>query len=444
MSPTLRYTIRIAACLIILLAVGYWAERHLARADAWCYTSAGRLFGGWKAGEYAQLHRPGQPIEQEPVVLRRMKRHCPPVHYVVWSEAARGEAQPLPKRQELATILHCLATKLGVQSVAVSCPLMWEDEQGEMAGHMLQRAFEGFRHVGLGFAGRSAPQAQATPELLLPAVIPAAQVSGDAAGLPSANTPQPYSLLAPLAATLLPAPDQVEDEKLIRDAVATRGLSLPLLLRWNGEVLASLPLRLALAELGLSPADVHVRLGKTLRVGGRVLPLDAYGRTPLGAARAVPLPLEDVLTAYMPLPEEAQRCAALCRAAEPQAAEPRAACLAATLSQLLSREEESLIPAERPAGGHLMEQSLMQTSLTGRLACIALALALLVLPPLMPRAARLAVVIALPVLAVAAACYAAQGGVWLSICACLVCAGLLPLLHLFLSPPRTAQQPTLW
>lgn len=444
MSHSTRHTLCIAAWLLLLLGAGYWAESLLTGADACCYTAAGRLLRYWPAGDYAQLHRPGQPVLREEITLRRPRRQCPTVHYIAWNNAPGDAAAPPtpPKQQELATLLHCLATKLGVQSVAISSPLEWEDEQVEMAGHMLQRALSEYRHACVGIAGRSAATAQHTPELLSSAAIPAAQVQGDTTALPAANTPLPYSLPSPGDAPLLTAPDYLEDEALLSSA--TRGLSMPLLLRWNGQVLAALPLRLALAELGLSTADVHVKLGKTLRVGDRLLPLDAHGRTPLGAAHAEPLAIEDVLTAYMPLPAAAQRCAVVCRAFTPEPVDSRAACLAATLSQLLSTGSDQLIPTERTAGGHLLEHARIHSSLTGRLITIALFLGLLLLLPRLPRPWQKTALAALAAALLLGAALCAAYGAWLSLCAWWLCWALLSAATYQLSTLRRHHEPSLW
>lgn len=443
MSHTHRRILSIVVWLFVIFAGGYWAEHGLRRVDECCYTAAGRVFGGWREGEYAQLHRGEEPVHNENVVLRRRVRQCPPVRYVDWRDNEQGEEQPLPMRQELATILHCMATKLGVRSVAVSTPLVWEDEQGKMSELMLQRAMAAFQHVGVGIAGRSAPQAQSTPEMLKDAIIPADHVRGDAAGLPSANMPQPYSLPLAPELPLAAAPDRLEDEVMIRDAGLTRGLSVPLLLRWNGEVMAALPLRLALAELGLSTADVQVRLGKSLRVGQLILPIDVHGRTPLGTARALPLAVEDVLAAYMPLPEAEQRCAALYRPQMGGGAD-RAARLAATLSVLLSREQEMLVPAVRPAGGHLFEQSLIHSSLTGRLAVVALMPALLLILLRLPSRRLHVSLLCLPVFLLALAWWLGARGSWVCLSSWGVGWALLALAALHLSHKPRPQEPTLW
>lgn len=442
MSPILRHLILVIAALLLTLCLGYYAERKLHAVDAACYTAAGRLLHAWGPGEYAQLHRPGQPIRTETIHQRRISRLCPPVHFIVWD--GDPEAAELPLRQELATVLHCLATKLGVRCLALSSPLLWQDEQGEMTRHMLERSLAEFRHVGIGLAGRSAPQSQETPPLLTAALIPLANISGDASGLPSANSPLPYSLPPLAEGTMHAAPDYLEDEALLQDTATTRALSLPLLLRWNTAIYPSLPLRLALAELGLTPADVHVRLGKSIRIGSLVLPLDAHGRTPLGAARAVALPVEQALTAYMPLPEAAQRCAVLSRSFSASSSAPRAERLAGTLSLLLSQETGSLVPRQRAAGGHLLEQNGVQASLTGRLCGILFLFALLyALPYLSPLWRRIALS-ALPGLLVCTAWICLNHGAWVSLCAPLAMWCLLALFARLIPRPSPLNAPTLW
>lgn len=444
MSLTLRHTIRIAVWLILIMLIGSRAAQRLVPLDSCIYTGWGRLVDGWKPDEYAQLRLPSAPVEHEKLILHRTTRTCPPIHYIAWNaELPSVEGSlPYPKMQEMATILHCLHTKLGVRSAAISSPLMWEDEQGEMARHMLKRALGALRCAAIGLAGRSAPQAQATPQLLQPARIPLAQVKGDLGRLPSANTPQPFTL--PDEASLLIAPDYLEDETLLHRANETRGLSMPLLLRWNGEVYASLPLRLALAELGLTPADVHANLGKSIRIGKRILPLDDYGRTLLGAARAIPLSPEDVLTAYMPLPADAQQCAVVCRSFSPQPVDERAERMAATLSQLLATEREMLIPTTRVAGNHLMEQAWIESSLLGRLTTAALLLTALLLISWLQRFWRHVLLLGLLVYLLLLTHLCATSGAWLSVSTALLCWALLWPAQLHLAPREQDRDSTLW
>lgn len=446
MSSSYRYAIKIALWLFVTVYVCFQAERRLEWVDACCYTGMGRL-SGWSADDYAQLHRPGEPVLSEKAVVHKSSRSYSPVYYIAWEDDAQEDASSepsLPKIQELATILSCLSGKLGVSSVAVSSPLAWEDAGGEMPKLMMDKAVRSFAHAGLGMGGRNAAQASGTPELLNGAVMPAAQVSGDISGLLSANAPLQYALPAGGDAPLLMAPDYVEDESLILSMPGARGMSMPLLLRWNGQVMVSLPLRMALAEMGLSPSDVHVRLGKSLRIGGKSFPLDAHGRIPLGAARALPLQVGEVLSAYMRLPSQGHVCAVLCRSFSPQRIESRARCMAATLSALLSVESEQLIPSRRPAGGHVYELNFFQRSLWGQGIALFMLLVLLAALPLLARRTRGIVLSVLLVCIIAAAFICAVYGIWLSLCAW-VCGWLLLSLAVLLhSPQEKAHEPTLW
>ena len=445
MSSPLRFALELALRLLAVVSICYLAEQRLEWADACCYTGAGRLCG-WPENDYAQLHHPGAPILREKAIVRKTTRSYPDVYYIAWDDDSRTGApeMPLPKIQELATILNCLSEKLGVTDVAVSSPLVWEDAQSEMSMMMMERALRRFSRVGLGMPGRNAAQAAETPALLMGAVVPAAHIQGDTSGLPAANTPLQYTLPAPEDAALLMAPDFVEDEALLTGASGTRGMSMPLLLRWNGKIMAALPLRMALAEMKLTPADVYVRLGKSLRVGDKVFPLDAHGRIPLGAARALPLPVGDVLSAYMRLPGKGRLCAVLCRPFAPQSIEPRASCMAATLSALLSDAGEQLIPSQRAAGGHVYEQNCLQRSLWGRCVLLLALLGLLVGVPRLSRRLRCSVLCALPLLVLLSAWLCALSGIWLSLCAALCACALLPLAIFRFSPRRKNPEPTLW
>lgn len=384
MSLIVRYVLKLSVVLLAIYVVGVAVERRFAGVDAWVYSLAGRM-AGWEKGESAQLHRPGQPVVMEQRVVERLVRHYPVVYYTLWDDDALAtEATlPKPKIQELATILHCLSNRVGVRAIGVSCPLMWEDADDLMAHHMLSRALQSTKQAVLGMPGRMAAQAAATPDLLSQAVIPPACIQGQVSGLPSANTPLPYHI--PLAeGSPLWAPDYVEDELMVQGA--TQGNSLPLLCRWNGVVMATLPLRLAMAELGLKAEEVHVRLGKSIRLGNRLLPLDAHGCTPLGAARTQHLPLAEVLAPRHTAGESGRGgFAIVSRPYAPGQADARAVRLAATVSALMSSDQRVYIPTDRPKGNHLLELNFLQASVAGRLITLALMAGWLIWLPMLPR-----------------------------------------------------------
>ena len=424
MSPFSRHIIKLIFLMDLILAVGILAEQKLVRADAFFYTVFGRVAGA-PAESYAQLHFPHEEVKMESVIRCEARRHYPVVRHVVWEADGREDmgALPLPKLQELATILNCLSEKAGARAVGISTPLVWEDEHDEMARHMLARALKGFRHACIGLPARNAAQAEATPEALRAAALPGRNIEGNPAALPYANAPLPAaSPGAEASAALLWAPDYVEDEPAADYHV--QGRSCPLLMRWRGEVLPTLPLRLALAQLGLSPADVQVKLGKSIRIGSRLLPLDERGCTPLGAARVEPLPLAELLTAP---PRDVQDAppAIISRAFTPEQTPQRGEQLAATLSLLLSADRKVYLPTERPAGNMLLELNPLQSHLVGRIFLAVLAVCALVwLPLAAPRIRRIALGAAAGVFCLAAIVWFCMG-MWMSLCAGWLCWGLL-------------------
>lgn len=431
MSFFSRYVIKLILVIDLILVLGLLAEQKLTVVDAGLYTAFGR-FSGWEKGEHAQLHTPDTPVQKEEVLRPRRTRHYPCVGYTVWeNEPPPGHAAlPLPRLQELATILHCMAAKANVRAVAVSTPLAWEDRSDRMARLMVSRAVQELRHVALGLPARTAAQAETTPSQLSQIAIPAAQIQGSTSSLPSANKPLPYQppTSDEAEAALLWAPDYIEDEPLTHDADS--GLSLPLLARWNGEVLPTLPLRLALAQLGLSPADVQVRMGKSIRLGQRLLPLDAHGRTPLGAARVRPMPLSEVLTARPETSQSAVELAVLTRTFSPAEKGLRAKRLAGTLSLLLSTESDTYLPTERPKGGKLMELNFMQANTAGRVLLAAIVICALIWLPMLPLRKRSMALAGLLLAILSLALSWAAYDTWMSLCAWLICwALLLPSTH---------------
>lgn len=425
MSESTRHIIKLILLVDAILALCLLAERKLAGADAWLYTQAAKL-SARATDAPPQLHLPGEPVRMEKTFRHEHSRHYPTIYYIPWdADAHEGAlALPLPKIQELATILHCLSSKVGVSHVGISAPLLWEDSRDEMARHMLTRALQSYSTACLGLPARNTVQPEGTPTQLQPAAIPPQQVQGDPARLPYANATLPYvSPVAELQA-LLWAPDYVEDEP--RTENTTRGLSAPLLLRWKGEILPTLPLRLALARQGLTPADVQVRLGKSIRIGKRLLPLDALGRTPLGAAHSgvKTLPVTEVLCAP-PGEPQAQLTAILSRPFTPDQTPRRGELLAATLSLLLSTDTQRYIPTEQPAGSVLLEQNSLQATFAGRIFLVLLIIATLAGLPLLPRPIQLAALGGLALLSIVTCLVWYCLGVWMSICAC--AAGILML-----------------
>lgn len=421
MSHFSRHIIILIFLVDLLLSVCILAEQKLSGVDSLFYTAVARL-GGAEKGTHAQLHFPHTPVRMEQTLLHRHHRSYPTVHHIVWEAdpAENGSAPSRPKIQELATILDCLANKWAVRTVGISTPLVWEDTRDEMARHMLARSLQNLDFVGLGIPARNADTTEAMPAQFNDIAIPLQQVEGDPAALPYANSPLPYTWLPAEPTSLLLAPDYVEDEPDHQGSAPAQGLSCPLLMRWRGHILPTLPLRLALARQGLSPADVQVRLGRSIRIGTRLLPLDARGRTPLGAAHAATLPLGDVLMATQPPPQEPQ-IALITRAFTAGRADTlRGEQLAATLSLLLGAESTTYIPTERPEGNLLFELNPVQGNSIGRVFIAVLIICALIWLPMLPLKEQRIIMLGLALAGgiIGAAWY--SRGIWMSLCACIL------------------------
>lgn len=417
MSRLTRYILQLILYADIILAVGLLAEQKLAGVDAALYAAVGSPCAHAISPATLQQSRK-QTSDSETVLLQRHTRSYPAVGYTVWSEAADGAELALPKIQELATLVHCLTTKHSVQAVAVSVPLEWQDSDDRMAHYMLGKALREARCVVVGMAGRTAALAAPTPEGLADA-IPPDHISGSVGTLASANTPLPYCLPAQDAQPLY-APDYVEDEPLTHGEDAAQGLSLPLIMRWNGAVLPTLPLRLALAAQGLTAADVRVRMGKSLMIGRKIWPIDAHGRTPLGAARAQAMPVETALTAPRNAPSPAY--AVISHAFSPTHSGQRGERLAATVSALLSSDTISYIPTVRPvAQAATAELNPLQRTLIGRIALIAAVACLLIWLPQLTRRTRRRILGALGAGILLLGIVWETMGLWMSVSAWVLC-----------------------
>jgi len=409
----------------LLIAAAWWGGSSLLRrADVYLFSETGRLLG-WDTTEQVQLHQPGEKLVTQDIVEERHTLLCPLVGTVSLHEKATREcfaALPLGP-QDMAVLLRYLS-RAGVETVGLSAPLTWQEKSGDMARQMFCQAMGGFRHAVLGLRGHTAAQADFTPVVLRDYAIPVGQVEGDSTGLPSANKALPNGLAdTPDALQVAWAPDWLEAEPLTQRSPALEELSFPLLVRWNGEIMPTLPLRLALERQGLTPADVSVRLGKDIRFAGRTLPLDEHGRTRLTHARTADIPLADIVrtSGKPPTALETDSCVILGQPHSEKADPTRLTRLAATLSQLAGKEKVEYVRTQRPAGSRVLELHPYQQSwLAAWLALGGLGLALWTLPWL-PAWMRYTLMLALALFLLREAALTARQGLWFSISACLLC-----------------------
>ena len=436
MSPTTHSHVRFGSllCWWLLLAAAALAGQWLLHGQTVrLYAELLPRAGITIEGGLPQLLRAGEAPRTHMVPQRETVYDPPTVGVLHLDEqtcAAQFAALPLGA-QDLAVLLHKLQG-MGVGSIALSSPLVWQQQPGDMAREMFCRVMAGFEHSAVGLRGRTAAQADFTPLMLREAAIPAEQVEGDTSGLPAANSPLPNSLAeVPDALDLCWAPDWLQGEPLTQKPSGVENLSVPLLMRWNGETIPTLPFRLALAMRGLHPADVRVRAGQDISFGGRTLPLDEHGRVRLLAPQIRALSPAEVLGSSS---ASALSCLLLEQPAAGQEAPQRAERVAATLSMLAAAPREVLTQREEPLGLPILhELPALREPKTLVGAALGLFLLLLVLP-LLPLWLRLPMLAALPALLLWQAWELLTQAVWLPL------APLL-LLWLLLLPALAALRP---
>ena len=403
MPPTTTKHVSFLAVILwhlVLCGAWYAMPGSLHRYDQWLYNHLGHALCNWNESDFPQLLRPGEPVAMEPVVSHTRLRECPTVGMVELNEeacAAAFAALPLGP-QDTAVLLNKLKQG-GATTVGLSSPLIWPGEHGDMVREMLCRVLAGFPHSAVGLRGRTAAQPDFTPAMLRNASIPQENIEGSPNGLPVANRPLPNGLTeTPDALAVVWAPDWLEGEPHTHNPSAVDSISFPLLMRWNGETIPTLPFRLALARLGLDGKDVKVKLGKEISYGGVTLPIDDNGRTRLNGAKVTPIPLTDVV-AGTDLTEKQNTPLRLER-------------LARTLSQLAGTEIIITHTSDRPKGGQVLRQlPLLQDWQSITIAAVSLLL-FLWLMPFVPAFLRWLILLAMPCTIIWQAAEQVKHGLW--------------------------------
>lgn len=437
----IRHLVVLLFWLVVLVGTACLTIPGLHRADAALYRACAE-----QPGRPLRLLFPGQdPRTSKTLTPRRMPEYAK-VYCTVWDSDLDTSPVPNPKLQELATILNCLATCHGVRHVALSTPLVWDDEENETVHRMLEYSLSSVQFFCIGLQARNAAQAQAIPQVLRDSIIPSECLRGDPSGIPTANMVYPYHLPHPTDHVVTLTPDFVEDELLSREDAQQRRLSLPLLTSWNGAVLPTLPLRVALRCLGLRPSDLQVHFGHSLRLGERIIPLDSHGRTPLGAANATMLPLNEALRSpdNPPTTDKKADAAVVFRPSPSNPPTERGELIAATISCLLAQEHTTYLPCTTPEQAHFLRLTPLQATTAGRVILGILALLALQFLPAMTGLARLTLMIAGLAGIWLLAWLSYRLDLWMSICTWFLCWLELFAALCALAPRRFSPSPTLW
>ncbi len=326
--------------LLVLVAVATGVGSRTEHVDSMLYNLAGKALGLVPDERKLHLLHEGETAPSEPDIKVETRRiECPTVAAVELDDTTAGRCfASLPLgAQDFAVLLHKLSENCATKHLAVSAPLSWEGDTAPIARQMVALGISRFHSAAIGMRGRTAADADFTPAVLLSGSIPSEQVEGDTTGLPAANRAIENDLLyLSEAQNLVWAPDRFDDERLTQNPTASSERSFPLLARWNGEILPTLPLRLAMQIKGLKPADIKVRMGKDIRLGTITLPLDERGRTRLAQAVTNNIKPESVIDKST-APAKAP-IALLSIPPDGQAEGRRPALIAATISQLCATE----------------------------------------------------------------------------------------------------------
>ena len=245
--------------------------------------------------------------------------------------------------QDFAALLK-KTSECGIRNLAVSAPFIWEGGT-QAAGQLLLCATmqnkKLFHNVVLGMRGRSTAQADLTPIQFRSYVIPTSQVKGDTNLLPAANRQIENDLdTAGSTTDLIWAPDWIEDEELTQVPAGLQERSFPLLVRWNGEILPTLPLRLALHVRECPIEKVEVELGKCIKLGALKLPIDSHGRITLTNVATHSLSLTGIIdgTEKIDITKNSSAVGVLMQPLSTKEPASRLELVAATLSQLCAVE----------------------------------------------------------------------------------------------------------
>lgn len=342
--------------LVVLAAVAVLTGPHTEQADTRLYNYAGKALGEIPAERTLHLLHPGQTAPREPDTVAETRRiECPAVTAIELDDSTASRcfaALPLGP-QDFAVLLHKLGERCGTKHLAISAPLTWQGDTAPIARQMVALGIARFDSRAIGLRGRTTADADFTPSVLRAGCIPPEQVEGDTTDLPSANRSFANDLLYLHEAQQLAwAPDRLNDERLTQNPTAATNRSFPLLARWNGEILPTLPLRLAMQIKGLAPNDIKVRIGKDIRLGSLTLPLDERGCTRLSQAVSNTLNPESLIDTSSGSPRVP--IVLLSIPPDGKAEGRRPAQLAATISQLCATEITEYHTQQGAAGLSLM------------------------------------------------------------------------------------------
>lgn len=327
---------------VVLSALILAGGAMFAPLDSILYNTLAAQAGKTQDGQAIHLLQAGEtaPVS-DPQTIETSRLVCPTVGLINLRKEQLMESYAAVdmRAQDFAALLNKISQS-GVRNLAISAPFIWEggtQDAGQMVLCATLQNKKYFDRTVLGMRGRTAAQADLTPIQFRSYVIPSHQVTGDVSLLPSANRQVENDLDTAGETTQLSwAPDWLEDEPLTQIPAAVDDRSFPLLMRWNGEILPTLPLRMALSIRSCNPDKVKVDLGNSISFDGISLPIDSHGRLTLKNTQVQELGLGDLIDGKAKLQDETGKfkLAVLGQPLTEQEPAARTRLMASTLSQL--------------------------------------------------------------------------------------------------------------
>lgn len=411
--------------LLLLLLALIWSKKNLMGLNVQIYD---RIY---------------QPTEQQPLRLghdhdkRQFVRAESQIYHEYYPEvlAMRLDSDALNRTvmsegdytpQDIAVYLKHLREKK-LQAFALSSPLQWELPADDMGLQSLVLSLKRQHHYVLGIRAQTAAMADFTPDALASTVIPLDHVKGDISALPSANRCMPNAL-QDCSDGLNWAVDSIVGERHMENPSMGSKMSYPLLVRWNGEIYPTLPLKLAMDVLGIKVNDIRVILGQHLLLGERQLALDDAGRSPLEGVSHREIPLEQFVDGGEDAQLEGKVMIIEHQPAGSRSNQSRLGNLADTLSLLLAIQESETVETQELELGLVLKSASWSAHKTLYIIIFSLLFLWVLIMPLFNRSLLyLLYLILIPAISAVLFYWSMTQGIWLN-WACIVSVSLVLLL----------------
>ncbi len=234
----------------------------------------------------------------------------PPPRFLAVTDDPEGifEASP-PSPADVLVVLANLR-ELGHRQLAVAVPLAWDDPD-PIAAAAVNHQLDGFAPAVVGVPLARGISPVPPPAAFARLAVPVARIRGDAGPLPVVNQ---VALPNPLCgeAAALAAFTRLESETAPGFSGRQTPAMVPLLARWDDQVVVALPLGVMMARFHVGAAELVITPGRDIRLGpdGPIIPIDLHGRaavSPGTASRTVVTPAAALIVAGgEPRPEALQ------------------------------------------------------------------------------------------------------------------------------------------